>query len=292
MKLGYGGGMKPVSFWEILGLFLHIKKINMPTLKLMSSKLRAADRIGESVNTLVIGSSHARMGWIASEGEFNLGFGYQDLYYSYNLYRRYMDSPALKTVVVFFSVFSPGHRLIKTREARICVAFKAIGGIDWEDNVHADRLRLSWLYHLYRRKVRNYLDSHKYEDGDRGNEKKYTPFPATTAAERALGHLKNNCRDFDMTQYLWRIVEEAKIRNQRVCVVVPPVTVQYRAALPSAKVLFKSLEDIGTWKNAILLNHYDDDRFTDADFVDWDHLSVNGAKKLTKIVREEMFALQ
>ena len=95
-----------------------------------------------------------------------------------------------------------------------------------------------------------------------------------------------------MTQYLWRIVEEAKIRNQRVCVVVPPVTVQYRVALPSAKVLFKSLEDIGTWENAILLNHYDDDRFTDADFVDWDHLSVNGAKKLTKIVREEMFALQ
>ena len=63
--------------------------------------------------TLIVGSSHGLYGYRAEGPEFNLCDVSQDLYYSYRLYALSCDFPQLKTVVLFYSVFSPGHVLEK-----------------------------------------------------------------------------------------------------------------------------------------------------------------------------------
>ena len=134
-----------------------------------------------------------------------------------------------------------------------------------------------------------WLLSHKNNLCMCGNERQYIPVHTPTAEARALAHLKNNCRKIDMTQYLSRIICDARAFKQSVAVVIPPVTPEYRQALPDKEVLFRPLNGIkSTFRDVQILDYYDDAAFSRTDFIDWDHLSMNGACKLTEILRERM----
>ena len=281
--------LSPVSRLEQLLLLCHIKKVKDNILKTFARKVRAMDRIRDSVETLVLGSSHAQMGWIAKEGEFNLGMAYQDLYYSSQLYRRYIDAPSLKTVVIFYSVFSQGHQTIRTRDARACVTFQTVAGIDWENADVAATLHLKRLCFAYRRKTAGFLASHEYEPGDCGNERGYVPLVTGTARERALAHFKNSHRDVEMTRFLAHLVSDAGKHGHAVCIVIPPASVAYRRELPGGSQIFGDFKGtVSKWENVMLFDHYEDPRFVQSDFIDWDHLSPAGAAKLTGLVRKEI----
>ena len=279
----------PVSRMEQLLLLCHLKKVRDNILKEFAGKIRAMDIVRNSVEFLVLGSSHAQLGWIANDREFNLGMAYQDLHCTYHLYRRYADSPALKSVIVFFSVFSYGSRLIMTGDARICAAFKVAAGVDWEDADIAKVLHLDRLCRPYRRKVGSFLSSHRPKEGDRGNIRGYVPSFTCTAEERASAHYKNSDREIDMLRFLAQLVDDAESRGQSVYVVIPPAPYEYRRAIPSGEEIFRRLKnEASRWRNVALFDHYEDARFDLRDFLDWDHLSSDGAAKLTEIVRKEM----
>lgn len=279
-----------VSALELMMMALHLKKVKCPVLKHLVRKTRALDGMKDRVKTLILGSSHAQMGWTAERDEFNMGLGYQDLYYTYHLYKRYMDCPNLKNIVVFYSVFSQGHQLIRTRDARACVSFKVVAGIEYSDMAMSAALHLGWLEGVYSRKAKRWQGKHPAIVGDLGNENDYIPAMTPSAKDRALPHLKNNSRDFDMTAFLNLMATEMEKRGQKLFVVIPPATVEYRQALPDANELFSEIKKcVSRHGNAKLLDHYGDDGFCDdGDFIDWDHLSRKGAIKLTAKIRSEM----
>ena len=278
-----------VSHLERFLIGCHIKRVKDPILKIFAKKIYAMDQTGDAMSTIVLGSSHAQMGWLAGSNEFNLGMSYQDLYHTYHIYKRYADSRSLKKIIVFYSVFSQGHQLIRTNDARVSVAYKVVANVPWEDVNIADVLRLNRLIPVYRRKAITYLSEHMPDASYRGNECLYVPVLTKTAAERANAHFKNSCRDMDMSHYLERLIQDAALRGHIVYVVIPPVTQAYRDALPNSNWIFGEFErKVAKYINAFCFNHYADERFIQRDFIDWDHLSRIGAEKLTNLVREEI----
>ena len=280
---------KIVSFWEAFFLNFHLKKVRDPILKTFARKVAACDSKRDSLETLVLGSSHAQMGWLAGPNEFNLGMSYQDLYHTYHLYKRYADSRSLKKIVVFYSVFSQGHQLIRTNDAWISATYKVVSNVPWQDSNIATELRLDRLIPSYRRKATTYLSSRMPDFAYNGNECSYVPVITRTAAERATAHFKNSRRAIDMSCFVRQLINDAALRNQVVYVVVPPVTQAYREALPDGNQIFGELtRKVQTYSNGFCFNHYGDRSFSKQDFIDWDHLSRVGAEKLTKLVKKEM----
>ena len=83
-----------------------------------------------AIDTLVLGSSHGQYSYVPQENEYNLCLPSQDLYYSYSLYKKYSRRlKNLQTVVLFYSVFSQGFELIKSRENFRCYGYEQIFGI-------------------------------------------------------------------------------------------------------------------------------------------------------------------
>lgn len=78
------------------------------------SKKRALSRMKDSVETLVVGSSHGNYGFHATGNEFNFCVDSQDLYIGYEICKKYADLKNLKTVILFYSVFSRGYDLEMT----------------------------------------------------------------------------------------------------------------------------------------------------------------------------------
>lgn len=82
------------------------------------------------IKTLVLGSAHAVF-FQTNEDEFNLATASQDLYCSYNLYKKYGQNA--QNIILTYSVFSKGLCLIKTKESELCILLKEIFGIDYQN---------------------------------------------------------------------------------------------------------------------------------------------------------------
>lgn len=257
--------------------------LHCPILKRFAEKIREADEMREEMSLLVLGSSHAEKGFRAVSGEMNLGCDFEDLYVSERLFARYQDAPKLKSVILFYSVFSPGHDVIMTADAENAVAFKVVADIPYRDWSRAAAIGLLNLERTAKRKAKRHM-----RKIDRvvtyGNEKTYmTRYADMLPVERARGHLKNNDRGNDMTSYVRAISDAARSRAIRLVVVIPPATSGYRAALPPSDVLFRELY---SFKDLDICNLYDSSQFEDDDFIDPDHLSFAGAEKLTTLLRK------
>ena len=266
-------------------------KKNVPPLfildKLMN-KIYTFEQKKEQIDTIALGSSHCEYGFRASEKQMNLGISYQDLYYSYQIYKKY-NNKNIKNVVIFYSVFSPGYQLIKTNDAYLAIAFKIICNIPYQDCKIAENLNLEKLekYYLnkYKKTINNFAFNAKYS----GNEEKYESFfNNVTAEQRAIPHYKNNQRHNNQNQYLGYISEVAKQYNQKIYIIIPPATQEYKKLLPSSEELFSELYDTAqNLDNLQVINCYDIS-FDKNEFVDWDHLGLKGAERLTKIINDNM----
>ena len=279
--------------WELVYL-LRIKKVSDLEFGFSgwAEKTRAIEAIKEEIDTLVLGSSHAQMGWWAEGREFNWGLAYEDLYTAYEIYRKWGRGSRVKDIIVFYSVFSPGDNNVLSPSKGVSVGIKAATGIDWLEERPGMYPQLEGAVWKCRRKCRRHLKRNKPLPGDLGNERMYLPFKTATAEERALAHLKGNKRNSKMNVYLEKLIEDADKVGQKVWIVVPPASGGYREALKNEKDMFSGVESFARrYSNTKLLNHFYDDDFTDDDFIDWDHLNNQGAKKLTSKVRQEMVAI-
>lgn len=240
----------------------------------------------DKIETLILGSSHGLYGYRAEGSEFNLCDVSQDLYYSYHLYALSCDLPQLKTVVLFYSVFSPGHVLEKTAENVKCLFYKELYHIPYrflpDNSFPVEKKQFDKFMRLFR--------SDSVPEERNGNCKEYTFFPAdVTAEQRAAGHMKNNKRPDSQNGFVIETARLAARKGHRFVIVIPPFRSDYRNCLPSFEDMFSELSKIVRQeKNIELISFLDGKDFTEADFGDTDHLTLNGAVKLTRKIRQQL----
>lgn len=205
------------------------------------------------------------------------------MYYSNQLYKLY-NNDKIKKIIISFSVFSPGHSIIKTKRVPLTVIFKVLTGINYQDMNIAKEKNLIKLENVYKSFLnKNFLLEKNY----RGQFEDYPVGFNENAEEISLKHYKNNKREFSQMHYLEEILDLAKINNQKVSIVICPVTEKYKSFLPNSAELFSDLYKIvSKYINVNVLNFYDFADFTNEYFFDSDHLNYEGASKLTKLIKK------
>lgn len=257
-------------------------------LQVMFNKIETLKNLS-NIKTLILGSSHGEYGFICTNPtEYNLAISYQDLYYSYNLYKKF-NNKDLKNIVIFYSVFSPGYQLIKTNDYCICCQYKFLANIDYQspeilNDLNIEKIEKNTIKHI------KWLRKHyEIKNSDRGNCKNYV-FPCKTdnVQERTVPHYKNNQRHNNQNKYLKLLIEKANKNNQKVIIIISPATQTYKKVLPNSEHLFRELFDlisINNYSNVDILNLYDRE-FSQDLFGDWDHLNKLGAEKISKMIEE------
>lgn len=238
----------------------------------------------DAVNTIVLGSSHGAAGFISkqfSQQSFNLASASQDLYYSYSLFKYCTrELKNLKNVYLFYSVFLPDFELQMTNEKERCAYFKFLYNIPYKNKACVE-LDLCYMQaKAYYKAFQDKIDTNGYI------EQKVFFDETFTVEKRVEGHLRENKRENNQMLFLQKIIDECKLRNINLKIVIPPARKDYRNLLPNFDVLFQKLLNITPTPE--ILNFYDSPFFTDADFGDFDHLNSFGAVKLTNFIKEKV----
>lgn len=282
------GGFMRINFvQEIIDRLRH----KIPSLKTLVKKKYGYMTVNaSSINTLILGSSHLACGFRAGEGEFNFASPSQDLYYAYNLYKKY-NTEFVKDIILSFSVFTPGHILIRTKMSKYCILYKLLFDIDYQDKEIAQKQGLYKLEKSYRKEIERYINKEKpVFENYCGNMSEYPEdeFNRKKIKEQALKHYKNNQRKNNQIDFLVKLIDETSINNQNLYIVIPPAEDEYRSYLPESRELFSKLYKVCEgYKNVKILNFYNSKEFKHSDFCDGHHLKLQGAEKLTQLIWEK-----
>lgn len=235
-----------------------------------------------NIKTIIFGSSHGLYGYIAKDDEFNLCLASQDLYYSYKLYKKYSKIPKLENIVLFFSVFSPGHILCKTIEKEKAIYYEKYFNIPYQ-YFDKELIIKKFLYYIKPCFIENNIEFNN------GNINNYWFFEKKKdiLEKRTKSHLKNNKRKNKQIKYLEKIINLVQANKQNIYIILSPATKDYKNILSEEKEIFRNIKNISKKYNKLkIIDFYTSDIFNDNDFGDYDHLNTKGAKKLTKIVRK------
>jgi len=113
-----------------------VKQANLPpVVDFYEYKRQGIEFNKDKIERLVLGSSHGQAavdtGIIPKT--FNLSIASQDMYQSFKLCEKYIPTlPHLKTIILFFSVFSSGAEMQKTVNAPLCQYYKNVFDIDFK----------------------------------------------------------------------------------------------------------------------------------------------------------------
>lgn len=243
------------------------------------------------IETLVLGTSHLMCGYLPKEGEYNLAFSSQDLYYSYELYKKY-NNPEIKNIIISFSVFTPGHVLVLGSNAILACYSKLIFGIDYQYQDAAKKKKLYSEEKKFKKIIGKYLEKLNLESSYRGEHRNHNPIKIDEKRAEiiALKHYKNNQRELNQIDFCKKLIEATQENGQKLYFILPPALEIYKKHLPSSEAIFKPLyEVILGQKHVEVLNFYDSDDFIEEDFADSDHLNLKGAEKLTKMIHEKVY---
>lgn len=250
-------------------------------------KQQAFLREASHVHTLVLGSSHAYNGWVAQPGEFNYGLRNCDLYHACSLYRRFSERGlvrSVKNVVLFYDVFSPGFLMEKTSRGSLAIPYFHLWDIPYQGELRIDHRvidrRLKEMFAQEARRMQppeGYLGNASYARGSK---------PPPEVHGRVRAHLKHNARPDDQTRFLEGLVTCCCRQGHQLLVVMPPVRKDYADLLTQPQeVIFARLIAFCTQHQVKMIDLTRDERFEDSDFLDSDHLALQGAEKLTAIIR-------
>ena len=246
-------------------------------------KAKKAALLAPQIETLVIGSSHAEYAFYETPRDVNFGIQSQDLYYSYQLYlKSLLMFPNLKRVVLFYSVFSDGNEEERSMQLEESAKYMQYFGIPPKNPIfYADKqIPLCPKFAPY-----------KVETPDLDNPYPFSwPVAETTADAvkiRVEKHLKGAFRGSGQTMFVERIIRSVLDEGLDLTIVTAPVRADYLSYVPADAKPFEKLENLLRKYNGKVryLNYWHDPDFTDADFIDSDHLSRNGAEKLTAKIR-------
>lgn len=238
----------------------------------------------ESIDTIVLGSSHGAAGFISklySVNSFNLASASQDLYYSYQLLKYCQkELKNLKNIYLFYSVFSSGFELQKTNEKERCAFFKFLFNIPYKyetDN------KLEYFY----TQTYSYYKTNKENIDTNGYIEQKIFFDKNFPVEKRIStHLRENQRENNQLTYLNKIINICNQNNINLIIIIPPARQDYRNSLPNHNVLFEKLYKVENLP--LVIDLYDDTNFEYLDFGDFDHLNKQGAIKLTNLIKEKI----
>ncbi len=262
--------------------FIDILRLSLDTGMIYETykKFREFEDIKNKIETLILGSSHGYCGYVANENEYNLCLSSQDLYYSFKLYEKYQKLPKLKNIVIFYSVFSRGFELDKTNEKQRTLSYKHFFNIPILNNNFYLNLKEISFEHYYK-KIKSFPINK-----NNGNQENYNFPPCFIPVEtRVKQHYKNFQRNNYQIKWLKQLVHCAKNNFHKVYIVIPPVTNEYKINMQKISLNKNLFDDLNDLENVNIINLYDLNIFKNEDFIDWDHLNFEGAKKCTKYIR-------
>lgn len=214
-----------------------------------------------------------------SRETFNMGLDGLDLYSCFCILQRLLDTAdGIRDVIIFVSLFSFGLNQELTRYKRKQCIYKHVFGVNYRDNRNFnDCLYTQTEISDFCRKVdlsahdplkKGYYRVIKYEKQSDCS---------ISLKEIAKKHMRENMRKPDQMQWLEAINKLCAERDKNLLLIAPPVREDYKNLLPRYSILYKKISSI--YK---IINMYDVTCFDYSDFLDFHHLTAEGAKKFSR----------
>lgn len=265
-------------------------KPDIPALSEYISTLAGLVKRPKDLNTVIFGSSHFKFGYLPQEHQYNIAMASQDLYYSYQFYKKYANG--VKNVVLGYSYFSPYHVLVKCKFADLAMVVKIIEGIDYQYPESAQKKELdklekrckNYILKSFKRKVKSFPENNI---GFLTSYKGYYEPPSQEFINTARKTFK---REHVQICYLKKIIEETCNNNQNLLIVCPPMSDDFihNFKEETDKNISEMYDIVKDYPKVRVANYFCDKDFSNADFEDMEHLSYNGAEKLTQKIQEEL----
>ena len=253
-----------------------------------------------TVETLILGDSTARYGFIEDDKTINFGIDSQDLYYSSKILEKYINQiPNLKNIVLFYLPYSSSNNLLKSKTQMYRASYyDAFLDIPYSDKLCAIRNGLIEL-------SKKLLNIHSYYDKnldktpkDVMHPKKYTDHNTENMIKRYVNTAFKLSLNDNMLVYLKNIIEKTLDNNLNLLIVNAPYRADAKHIFENLCtensgnfLLFKSLYDLVQKYDSRKIKIYEafyDDSFTYDDFYDFTHLNLKSAKKLTGKIAKQL----
>jgi len=242
-----------------------------------------------SVETIVLGSSAARAGYIENEKSVNFGIDAQDLYYSYQLFHKYKTIiPNLKNVILCYNVFSSGNDLDLHPQKYRMAYYSAYFDIPYKNKLLAISEKIidfeKKLYTLdkYINKNLKNIPIDYYPILDSGF-KTQSELEIQANLDIKLAY-KNT-----MLHYVEKIADETTSQNLNFYIVLMPRIPSVLHLYPEKEKLFESIYSFEKkYQNIKIISAFSSCEFQDSDFMDLTHLKKQGAQKLTNIINNSI----
>ncbi|MDD2475331.1 MAG: hypothetical protein PHI32_05410 [Dysgonamonadaceae bacterium] len=269
------------------------------------------DSNSNNIETLVLGSSHAYYGIspkYLSPKSFNAGYVSQSIDFDYEIINKYRDNfKNLKTVVLpisYFTFFTTLETNMESWRIKNYVIYYDINKphhlSDYSELLSNDfKINVFRLGGYYiKRKIHVYSDEFGW--GTDHNSKNAVSL-IETGESAALRNtfdvrLEATKRTFEENvKLLYSIAEWCKINKIKLILLTPPAYQTYIDNLDDHQLSMtvKTANAVASkYENCQYYNLINDSSFTAIDFYDADHLSENGAKKLSDIISKKINGLK
>ncbi len=259
----------------------------------------------DSINTLILGSSHSFYGInpeFLGNNSFNLANVSQDLKFDLYLLRRYIDKcKNLKTLIVPISYFTLYETPLDKGDEKFRVKFyeRYMGYCDSIQNKF-EKLEI-YNIKIFQEKITKYFKSLCGKDTDFGynsngwatgySVSKIGNNIESDAIKTVARHTPNGQYLKENIEYLNQIAELCHKYNIKLYFITTPTLSAYYNKIDTERWNFTKsvVNEVCIKYNASYFNYLNDDRFNECDFYDIDHLCHKGAEKFSKILKIEIF---
>lgn len=259
---------------------------NKSFLTYVYKKTKGYNLLCNKIETIALRGSTADYGFQPNiiDNSYNFGLTSSDLYTTFEQYKQIRkDCSNLKNVILFWNVAISGYSLINTSERYRAVIYNYFLGIPLQTRDYI----LPCIEKQILRKCKKINSQDIVIDNQYKGFIKNKSYSTIKADKRVCTHIRENQREPDQMIWFQKLQDFVKHDNKNLIVVIAPCREDYKNLLPDKKELFKKLyKDIGDI--SLLIDCYDCKDFTEKDFGDTDHLSDQGAAKLTQIIKKAM----
>ncbi|MBR5531777.1 MAG: hypothetical protein IKU59_00495 [Bacteroidales bacterium] len=259
----------------------------------------------DSINTLVLGSSHSFYGinpLYLENNSFNLANVSQDLKFDLYLLNRNIEKcKELKTVIIPISYFSLYETPLDKGNEKFRVKFYE-HYMDYNDT-QLNSIEKMEIYNptILQEKVGNWFKNLIGINADYGVDSlgwatgysvsKIDDEIEINVSKTILRHTPNEDYINENIRYLNKIAELCYTNNIRLYFITTPTLQEYYNNIDAKRWLFttSTVNDICLKYDASYYNYLKDERFDKSDFFDADHLCHKGAEKFSKILKSDIF---
>ncbi len=251
----------------------------------------------EEVGTLVLGSSHTFYGIMPEKlGSDAFSMAQVSQTYRYDLWAlKNYPMKNLHTVIIPFSYFS----LYEDYELGVGDDYASRYRIYMDCDVHSRFSKYSFElsdFDMFKEKVSSLWRLGALSWTERGFASNYTlearPENWDNGKVRAERNTYEDLSAVELnTRFLKEMLQYCREKNIRLLIVSTPLTASFREHRDPLQVE-RNMQTLGAllemYPEADYLDFESDERFSDEDFFDADHLSTLGAEKLSKLIREAL----